>query len=76
MLQVILKEVRRNMNIELKRLEEFREELSPDGMEKAGAVLCGAHHLEHALTDPEGPLELLDSSSGALLRVLLPFWGS
>lgn len=48
------------MSSELKRLEDFREELSERGVQQAGPMLCCAHHLEHSLREASGQLLLLD----------------
>lgn len=48
------------MEFELRRLEEFREELKDSGAPLIGALLCGAHFLEHSLGEANGPLLLLE----------------
>ena len=48
------------MEFEQRRLEDFREELQASGAPVVGALLCGAHFLEHSLGEPTGPLLLLE----------------
>ncbi len=48
------------MEFEQRRLEDFREELQPNGAPIVGALLCGAHFLEYSLGEPTGPLLLLE----------------
>ena len=51
------------MDFEQRRLEEFREELTEGGATAMGALLCGAHFLEHSLGEVSGPLLLLEGGS-------------
>lgn len=55
-----MRQLRRHMDSECRRLEEFREEVSETGAAKLGAMLCAAHHLEHSLNEAGGPLLLLE----------------
>jgi len=48
------------MDFEQRRLEEFKEELTEGGSTALGALLCGAHFLEHSLGEVSGPLLLLE----------------
>ena len=67
--QEVLRRLRKHMNSELKRLEDFRAELSVEGAPKMGALLCGAHHLEHSLREVSGPLLLLETTGQARCRM-------
>lgn len=51
------------MEFEQRRLEDFREELQAQGAAVIGALLCGAHFLEHSLGEPTGSLLLLEGES-------------
>lgn len=59
--QDVLRQLRKHMSSEMKRLEDFREELSAEGAPQAGAMLCGSHHLEHSLREASGHLLLLET---------------
>ena len=56
------------MDFEQRRLEEFREELTEGGATALGALLCGAHFLEHSLGEVSGPLLLLEGGSSKNIR--------
>ena len=58
--QEILRRLQKHMEFEQRRLEDFREELQASGAPIIGALLCGAHFLEHSLGEPTGPLLLLE----------------
>jgi len=58
--QELLEKLQKHMDFEQRRLEEFREELTESGATALGALLCGAHFLEHSLGEATGSLLLLE----------------
>lgn len=54
--QGMAKDLRKVMDSELKRLEQFESELSPEGLKTVGGVVCGAHYLQMSLEECDGPL--------------------
>lgn len=56
----VLKTLRERLSALLQQAEQFRGLLGDTWLPRVGAAVCGAHHLEHALREPQGVLLLVE----------------
>ena len=65
-LQKLMRDARRLMTNELRRLKEFGTELTQEGLAIIGGILCSAHYLETSIQDPDSKLIAFDGGKISL----------